>query len=586
MTDNTDLPVPTVENDSLSHVTIDAGTLEFSADDMTATGLLVPYGVEARTNVGIFTVDSGVFSIPEDAMGSVLNVEHKREDTVGGVSRYWEQPEGLFASFKFANTPEGRAAFAEAKDGKRKHLSVEASGVKIRDGKATAGRVFGAALVAQPAFPGATLLASAQDTPAESAPAWDDLPDDVKADLVVRIIAQTTEFYAAQRDASESAEADTDTSSVADAAEDTTPPAVPAEDNPNNEEPLMATEVNAGTVPATLLAGAPAAKEVNLGTVFAAMSNVKNGDPNASADSATLLAALADIKAEASGGLTTAGSGIIPATFAGKLWQGKRYQARYLDLFNHTFGGISLGGRKGFKIAQGTALGAEIANAAQKVELPTGTATTSLYGSTLRKFGFAADYALEWSYLDGGADVLQAFFEGVIDSIAKLMDEAALSTAFTVASKTTTALDRLVAPGTYPTQYPAAMGQLIQGIDLVSDNGDDATFAIVNPTAWTQLLYTPKDLVPEFVEFGVGIGTGEATAGKVKVVKAPASFFTGLGAAKPQVLVGAKNAIEFREQHVEIDALEVAKFGVDKAQVAFLETFVVRPESLSIIGAV
>lgn len=148
------------------HVIIDAGTLEFSEEDLTATGLLLPFGVKARSNLGEFEVDRDVFEIPEDPTGVALNVEHKREDVVGGLSRVWQQDEGILAAMRFANTPAGRKAFAEAKDedGKRKHLSVEAAGVKIQNGRAIAGRIFGAALVEKPAFEGATLLA-AQDTP-------------------------------------------------------------------------------------------------------------------------------------------------------------------------------------------------------------------------------------------------------------------------------------------------------------------------------------------------------------------------------------------------------------------------------------
>lgn len=556
-------------------VIIDAGTLEFSAEDLTATGLLVPYGVKSRSNIGEFSVDAGVFTVPEDLTGAALNVEHERADVVGGLSRVWEQSEGLFASFKFANTEDGRAAFAKAKDGSRKNLSVEAAKVRIRDGKAISGRVFGAALVEKPAFAGATLLA-AEDTDEANERLM--TREELEAELAA-IKAELDAHFAVMGD--EPTELSEDSES-----DETTPTAAPAEesDSDNPKEIYMSDNTDAGAqVPATLLASAPAVvtpRDIDLDAVFASMSAVKRGVAN-SADAETLLAALSDITTPAH-----VTSGAIPPTFAGKLWQGKRYTSRYAGLVNHSEGGISLGGRKGFKIAQGSALGAEITNANQKVELPSGTATTALYGSTLRKFGFAADYALEWQYLEGGAEVLQAFFEGVVDSIAKLIDESALKDIFTVASKTTTALDRLVAPATYPTQYTAAMGQLIQGIDLVSDNGDDPSFAIVNAVAWNQLLYTPKDLVPEFVEFGVGIGTGEGTAGKVRVVKAPNSFFTGLGAAKPQVIVGAKNAIELREQHIEIDALEVAKFGVDRAQVAFLETFVVRPESLALIGAV
>lgn len=562
MTESLPIPSPVIENDSLSHVVIDAGTLEFSAEDLTATGLLTPYGVKSRSNIGEFTVEAGAFELPEDLTGAALNIEHKREDVVGGLSKLWEQEQGLFASFKFANTPEGRAAFADAKEGKRKNLSVEASKVRIRDGKAISGRVFGAALVERPAFEGATLLA-AEDTPDPTTDpdAYAAFLERVHADIAAALQLVAEELSKAP-------------------AEEPTPTAAPAEESESDDpkEIYMSDTTDAGAVPATLLASAPAAKDVDLSTVYAAMSNVKNGTQ--SADSETLLAALADITTPAH-----VTSGAIPETFAGKLWQGKRYNQRYISLANHIQGGIALGGRKGWKIDQGTALVQEVANAAQKVELPTGSASTSLYGSTLRKFGFAADVALEWQYLEGGADVLAAFWEGVVDSGAQAIDEAALKDLFTVASRGTgAALSRLVAPETYPTEYPAAMGQLIQGIELIADNNDDASFAVVNPVAWRQLLFTPKDQVPEFVEFGVGIGSGEASTGKVRVVKAPQSFFTGTTATAPQVLVGAKNAVEFREVHADINALEVAKFGVDRALVAFLETFVVRQESLALIG--
>ena len=130
--------------------------------------------------------------------------------------------------------------------------------------------------------------------------------------------------------------------------------------------------------------------------------------------------------------------------------------------------------------------------------------------------------------------------------------------------------------------------QLIQAIEAISDANDTPAFAVVNPVAWAQLLYTPKELLPEFVSLSLTAGTGEANLdGKVKVVKAPQSFFTGTTAANPQVLAGAKNAIEFREQGttpIQLDALDIAKGGVDKAVIGYMETFVVRPESLVLIG--
>lgn len=565
----------------MDHVIIDAGTLEFSDEDLTATGLLIPYGVPARSNLGTFTFAADDIEIPTDLTGMSLNVEHKREDVVGAFSKAWQQPEGVMATFKYRDTPAGRKAFEDGKSGKRKHLSAEVAGVRIKDGKAMPGSVlFAAAQVERPAFAGATLLAAEDTEPVElDAPLGPDedghlsvLSTSLPEDITVTTPEGESTVY--------------------------TPEATPAEDNPEGGSTVTATETEPGqtpatVVPTTLLAGAQAPikpEDADLGTIFAAMASIKSGVSVQTADAETLLAALSDIKVNTTGGLTTAASGVIQPAWVGKLWQGKRYQRKYLDLFAHFYGGIQLGGRKGFKLAQGTAL--VQAWAGNKAEIPSGTATTSTTGSSLRKYGYAADVAREWYDLEGGADVLQAFFEGVVDSYAKITDEDALKDVYAAAATSSTALDRLVAPETYPGvdghDYSGAMGMLIQAIEAVSDADDDAASAVVNPVAWRQLLYTPKDLVPEYVSFGVTAGSGEARAdGKVVVKKAPQSFFEGLNPAEPAVLAGAKNAIEFREQGttpIQVEALNIAKGGIDKAVLGYLETFVVRPESLVLIG--
>lgn len=570
----------------MEHVIIDAGTLTFSEEDMTATGLLVPFGVKARSNLGEFEVATGTFSIPADVTGASLNIEHARENVVGGFTKAWEQPEGILGTFKFAETDEGRAAFADAKSGKRKNLSAEVANVVISGGKAVSGRLFAAALVEKPAFEGATLLA-AEDTPPVNldtvlGPDEDGhlsvlsttLPDDI---TVTTPSGEATTY---------------------------TPEADPAEDNPEGGSTVTATATEPGQTPAsalpnTLLAGAPTGaapdaakdKEIDLGSIFAAMESLRSGGGDREA-AATLLAALSDIKAEAAGGLTGANSGVLQPAWVGRLWQGRRYVRKYIDLATHLYGGIQLGGRKGFKLDQGTALVTPWAG--NKTDIGSGSGTTSVFSSTRRQYGWAADVAREWFDLEGGAEVIQALFEGVIDSYAKITDEDALKDIFTAASKTTAALDRLVAPATLPagtpdnSQYYPAYVQLIQAIEAISDANDTPAFAVVNPVAWAQLLYTPKELLPEFVSLSLTAGSGEANLdGKVKVVKAPQSFFPGTNATNPQVLAGAKNAIEFREQGttpIQLDALDIAKGGVDKAVIGYMETFVVRPESLVLIG--
>ncbi len=564
-----------IENDSASQ---EAGLFERVEGTRNVRGLLLPKDELSRPNQSgnePVMFGAGTIKVPRDVSVITLNTEHDRFNPIGRAVAVEETEAGWVAEFAIADTEEGDAYLANPSAFRK--LSAEVAGL-VRDAadksKAVFARLTGAALVKEGAFASAGLFSLAEG---------EDVPDpvaspDAYAAFLKRLQDDLRNLIA---------KATADLSDDSPESEESTPTAAPAEESTSDDEEefsLMSDTNEAGAVPATLIANNGKPKEADLNAVFSAMSAIKSGTPAQTADAETMLAALADITTPAH-----VTSGAIPPTFAGKLWQGKRYQQRYISLGNHTQGGIALGGRKGFKLDEGASLVQEVANAGQKVELPSGNATTSLYGSTLQKFGFAADIALEWQYLEGGTDVMAAFWERVVDDGAKTLDEAALKHIFTLASRGTgAALSRLVTPGTYPAvaghDYPAAMGMLIQGIEAVSDANDDASFAIVNPAAWNQLLYTPKDLIPEFVEFSVGIGTGEAGTGKVKVVKAPQSFFTGTVATAPQVIVGARNAIEFREQHAEIDALNVAKFGVDRALVAFLETFVVRQESVVLIG--
>ncbi|WP_417561866.1 hypothetical protein [Microbacterium sp.] len=559
-------------------VTIDAGTLEFSEQDLTATGLLIPFGVAARSNLGTFTFKAGDVLIPEDTTGMSLNIEHRREDVVGGFTRVWEQEQGVMASFAFAASDAGRAAFTDAKNGKRKNLSAEVAGVRIQDGAALPGaRLFAGAVCEHPAFEGATLLAAADTETSTSSSVYSNEFTDENGVKWRRVEESTTTTTTTVEPVENTTEAD------------------PAEDTEEEGATMAATtttpgQQTAGTTPAagTLLAGATlptvddAHQPVDLGTVFAAMASIKSGTGDIDA-ATTLLAALSDIKPS---GLS---DGVTPASWVGRLWQGRRYQRRWIDALTHLYGGITLGGRKGFKLDQGTALVAKWSG--EKSAIGSGTASTSAVGSSRQAYGYAADFAREWWDLDGGAEVIQAFFDGVVDSYAKITDTDALTAVFDAASKTAAALDRLVAPDVISEvggrTFPDAMGALIQGIEAIEDADDSATFAFVNPVAWKQLVYTPKDMIPEYVQFQINAGEGGTADGKVGVRRAPSSAFVGLDATKPQTIVGARSAIEFREQGqtpIQIDALDIAKGGVDRAVIGYLETFVVRPESLVLIG--
>ncbi|MDF2575845.1 MAG: hypothetical protein K0S05_2757 [Agromyces sp.] len=566
-------------------IQFEGGEVLANLEDRTITGLLIPFGEEGRTNIGRFMVEAGAVELPADPSIVSLNLDHDRSKNVGRAVRLWEEPRGVMATYSIAKTTEGDAALADALDpnGKRRKLSGEFGPAMIRAGKLVAGhaKAWGSALVEAGAFPSAQVLAA--DTP--------DVPEPVEPAADSGANPEHLEVEVAELPADITA-----TTPAGDTAIYTPEPA-PAETNQEGGSTVTATavvsaEVRPASIPATLLSGASAQvlasapeQAYELGQVFGAMAQVKGGIQDA--DAMAVLAALSDIKVG-----TLDSAGVVQHSWVGKVWQGKTYARKFIDLATHGTN-ISIGGKKGFKLDQGTALVA--AWAGNKVELPSGTATTTVISSTLRKYGFAADIAREFYDLPGGAEVIEAFVRGVVDSYAKVSDLDALNDIVkTAAWNGSGAFGSNVlgvqAPGTYPTQYTDSLGQLIQGIEAVTDADDTPSFAIANAAAWNELIYTPKDLIPEFVSFNFNTdGTGTAD-GKVTVVKAPASGFT-LGAnvytTAPAVVVGAKQAIEFDEigeTPVQLDALDIAKGGIDKAVIGYLQTFIVRPESVVLVG--
>lgn len=550
-----------------------AGTLTASRDDRTATGLLVPYGEQCSSNLGRFAVDSGAFSIPEDLAGIGLNVEHEREEVVGQVTALTPTDSGIVATFSFARTPEGDQALEDVLSGKRRKLSAEVKRVAIRAGRAVAGRVFGAALVKEGAFPSATLLAAAVDIEPEATTTHNESEfvdeNGVKWRRVEDVEVKT-----------ESTETGEKTTTVTTVTEETEEPETPADE----------TKEDAVSVPNTLTAAkvggdqkiTQTEQDYDLPSIFASIAAMRKGA--ASHEQSTLLAALADIKTSGTNALPAAG--VLQKNWVGLLWQGKEYSRKYINLAKLGTD-ISIDGKKGFTIHRGTAstpkdrLGGDWTG--NKTEVPTGQAHTKTLESTLDRFAFAADIAREFYDLPGGAPVVEAFMRLIVEDYATWSDEKALLALLATAGSP-------VAPRPVPNvgghTYSPAMGQLIQGIRAVSRK-DTPSFAIVNATAYEELLYTPKDQIPEYVSLSIST-EGNATAdGKVQVVEAPDSYFTTVEADTPATLVGARNAVEFDEVSstpIQIDALEIAKGGVDKAVHGYLQTFKANPAGVVLIG--
>lgn len=570
----------------MPEIHIEGGEVLANLDDRTITGLLIPYGEEGRTNVGRFTVEAGIIRIPEDPAVVGLNEDHDRFEARGHGTRIWETPAGIMASLYIGRTPEGDAALADARDpkGKRRCLSGEFR-TGIKNGKATGGILSGAALVERGAFPSAMVLAADAEI--------DDEATVLEAGEEATVAEDHSEVIYTDEDGKkyrrvydsvtteEATENGTETTITTTITEEQTEADAEVETEQENE-------VSATAVPATHRAGAPVKvstdpRETDPNQVFAALATLKHDRQNAEA--LAVLAQLSDVVMDGAAGLPTGGSVIRP-NWLGKLYQGIPYVQEYLPLFKPGTD-ISAGGKGGYTIHRGTTGNPlerfDATWAGNKAEIASGVGHTKARFSTLDRFAFGADIGREFFDLPGGAEVVADFIELIVEDHLKWADDLALDVAVTIAGAP-------IAPTPYPGvaghDFPDALGQMIQGILAVKRKKADGrrdvpTFVIANEAAYEELIYTPKDLIPEFVKFSANTDEGGTADGLTLVVGD-----TGIEDT-PSVIVGSDRAVDFDQLAggpLHIDALDLARGGVDKAVHAYLQTLVVRADALVHIG--
>lgn len=580
-------------------ISFEGGEVMADLNERTITGLLLPYGEVGQTNAGRFSVEAGIIRIPSDPVVVSANFDHTRSDVWGRASRLWETPAGIMAQYTAARTPEGDQALAEATSTDnpeaRKCLSAEFY-VTVKDGKAVSGNLWGSGLVKKGAFPSAMVLAADHpdaagvETPVEPAAA-DNTHLSIEAPELPESITVTT---------------------PAGAAAEYTPEAAPAEDNPERVETVTATaEVMAGAVPASV----PGAPEVNSpaeviermpsrAEVFAAFAAVKANPSDGEA--VAVLAALTDIKF--SGANTLGAGGAIQKNWLGLVNDGSVATDREFITLGNLGTDISAGGKSGFKIRRGTAASPinpgdiptkgdgslDAAGAAMdvggewlgnKTEINSYGAHTTLLQSSLRKFAVGNDIAREFYDLPGGAEVIEAFIAQLEEDYNLWSDEVARRTLVALSAANTIA----PATGDYNPAYPAALGMLIQGVlavkrRKVDGRKDVPTFAIANEAAFTDLVYMVggDDHMPKWVNIAVSTDGGATIDGTVKVVEGENGIEDS-----PAVSVGAKRGVDFDELAggpLVVNAVDLAKGGIDRAVHGYVQTFVRRPQAFVRIG--
>lgn len=543
-------------------IEIEGGEVLANLDDRTITGLLVPYNEIGRTNVGMFQVEAGVIRIPADPAVVSLNLDHDRYNPVGRATRVWEEPRGIMATFALANTPEGDAALADARDpkGKRRRLSGEfRTGIKA--GKATGGNLAAGGLVEMGAFESAMVLASDYDTASHYESEYTD-----DNGVIWRRVEDTTATTTATPTGSTTTSTTTVTEETTEGKEGTVVPE---------------TEVQA-TVDLSRTPTAQTAPRIDKRAVLAAIASYRTNRTDTAARD--VLAALSDVTISGAGALPA--DGVLQQNWLGRIDLGTDFVREFIVL--HKLGtDISAPGKKGYKFFRGTEAQPGWGDgtwSGNKTPINSGAGHTKTYESTLDRYARGADIGREFFDLPGGAETIEAFLAELEVDHLMWSDEKALELIIETAGAP-------IAPKVYPGvdghDYAGAMGQLIQGILAVKRRKADKrrdvpTYAIANELAYEELIYTPKDLVPEFITFSMSTdGTGTAD-GKVHVVQGD----TGVEDTS-SVIVGADYAIEFDELPggpLHVNALEIAKGGVDEAVHGYLQKFVRRPEAIVHIG--
>lgn len=563
-------------------ITIQGGEVLASLDERTITGLLVPFHEVGQTNAGRFTVEAGSIALPADPAVVTLNVDHDRYQPVGRASRLWETTKGIMASFTIGRTPQGDQVLADATsaNGTRKALSAEFK-TDIDAGRvARNGVLAGAAILAAGAFQSARVLAEL--APGETA------VDTISSEYVYEDWdgRKYKRVYEAESTTEEIPGGETTTTVIT-----STETEITSDDTEG--EPIVAEQetVQAGAIPGAAVESTGtavlAARAPSIQTIAQAISDLKSNRTDQKA--VEVLAALSD--------LTLTGAGSLPGAalqpnWMGLLQDGIAYTQEYITLFSPGTE-IYAGGKKGYKMKRGTAgapLNAPLDGswAGNKTPIKSYQGFTETHTSVLDRWAIGEDIGREFYDLPGGLDFVLAFLQFIQEDFLVWQDELALS--YTVAAAgapIAPAGPYLVAPlaGT----YPKALGHLIQGILAVRKRKPDGrrdtpTFSIMNDIDYEELLYAAggEQNLPAFVNIALstaGVGTVD---GGVHIVNGDVGI-EDTGAT----LVGAGYAIDFDRPAgglLEVDALDLARGGVDKAAHGYLQTFVRRPEALKLIG--
>jgi hypothetical protein len=546
------------------------------------TGTVVPYGEEGRTNLGLRAVRAGAVTFRQPADPRVIGIYgHDRERTVSRLVAYEDTPSRLRARFRVGPTPLGDQLLAEAAEGIRSMLSIELDGVRYD----SAGTIVGGLCEFVAHVPIGAYDSATVDSVAASLHTTNG--DDVSRRHLARS-RFAREFITVGGGGQPAAPAPAPAPAAAapaaapaaleQLAATVTAAAAPAPAAPAPAAPLVdyaqlaaalaphmtAAAAPAGLPPAGALAGAPTAGTptapaadgaATLERLCAMQAQQAQGD-------VSLHAALADIT-NSDLPLFQRPAGAIPQ----QLWSTSGYTRRFVPLLtpkpltSYKFGG--------WEFTQLPEVGDW---SGDKTEVPTNeVATREIEGTAAR---IAGGWDIDRKYRDfGDAAFWSAFYAAQTESYARKTDAKAAAAIIAAAQDVT---------GTAPvTGYtrPAGYGTPVDQADVLRavafgtayledtplvEQGPD--FVLMNTQDWLSLLDITNLDLPAFLAL-MGVQ--------------PGAFLRSSSVPAGAVILGARRAVEWYElpgaAPIRVEALDVARGGIDSAVFGYWGTLHVRP---------
>lgn len=543
-------------------VQIEAGSLYANAEDRIVSGLLLPFGEIGQTNLGKFSIDQGTVNIPADPAVVTLNVDHNREEPVGRATELTETAAGIVGTFKIAQTEEGDQLLAEIADGTRAKLSAEVKNVVIRARKAVSGSLFGAAVVAQGAFPSAALLAEfAEDTDPQEEE--ETVADDTTLEAQILDVVPDPEGNVEEiivDDLPEQVIVD-----VVNPVDGTVTPTVfVPETQPNTQGDNM----GAATAPETLQAHKAAPVSEGLNTVIKNLSDsAKTGARSMFAEIAkrddaqavtSLFAALEDIKYD---GVGSVGVNTAQPAWLGELWGGKSYQRKYIPLIGS--GALTSLTMEAWKWNVKPTVAEWTGN---KTAVPSNEPSTTPVTVNGVRYAGAHDWAREFRDF-GRTDVIESALRLMTESYAMVTDIATIEGLLAGATD--------VVAGTATTQV--AWNRIMDGIEAVIDVATP-TFAVVAQDLYRELVMTTSNDSLAYLNASLGLESG--TAAGFQII--PSSEL-----ADGNVLVGSREAAtsyELGGSPIRVEAEAISVGGFDIGLFGYHAVHVATPLGLALVA--